>query len=180
MKKLRDEGDFDGAQQVMHDVLAVEVVPFYREQAEIDLESLAGLAQVHATGRLNPDLHDRQQLAALSLRVQQGHALELTDDLRDLLRRTAPTAAISETETEESLKSPDGAEALIGMVLSRFRESERRFLTSMYRMTSLRDSGDIEGARQQMRDVLSVEIVPQYRQMAEEQLRGLDNLPPES
>ncbi|MFY0574118.1 DUF2379 family protein [Cystobacter fuscus] len=47
-------------------------------------------------------------------------------------------------------------------------------------MTSLRDSGDIEGARQQMRDVLAVEIVPQYRRMAEEQLRGLDNPPPES
>ncbi|WNG22661.1 DUF2379 domain-containing protein [Cystobacter fuscus] len=179
-KKLRDEGDFDGAQQVMRDVLTVEVIPFYREQAEIALESLAGLAEVHATGQLNPNLHDRQQLAALSLRVQQGHALELTDDLRVLLRRTAPTAAISEAETEEALKSPEGAEALMGMVLSRFRESERRFLTSMYRMTSLRDSGDIEGARQQMRDVLSVEIVPQYRQMAEEQLRGLDSPPRKS
>ncbi|WP_309894835.1 DUSAM domain-containing protein [Archangium sp.] len=179
-KKLRDEGDFDGAQQVMRDVLAVEVVPFYREQAEIARERLAGLAQVHATGRLNPNLHERQQLAALSLRVQQGHALELTEDLRDLLRRTAPTAAISETETEEALKSPEGAEALMRMVLSRFQESERRFLDSMYRMTSLRDAGDLEGARQQMRDVLAVEVVPQYRRMAEEQLRGLDGPPPES
>jgi DUSAM domain-containing protein len=179
-KKLRDEGDFDGAQQVMRDVLAVEVVPFYREQAEITLESLAGLAEVHATGRLNPNLHDRQQLAALSLRVQQGYALEPTDDLRALLRRTAPTAAISETETEEALKSPEGPEALMGMILSRFRKSERRFLDSMYRMTSLRDAGDLEGARQQMRDVLAGEVVPQYRRMAEEQLRGLDEPPPES
>jgi DUSAM domain-containing protein len=179
-KKLREEGDFDGAQQVMHDVLAVEVVPFYREQAEVTLESLARLAEVHATGRLNPNLHDRQQLAALSLRVQQGHALELVDDLRVLLRRTAPTAAISEAETEEALKRPESAEALMGMVLSRFRESERRFLDSMYRMTSLRDAGDLEGARQQMRDVLAVEVVPQYRRMAEEQLRGLDSPPPES
>ncbi len=179
-KKLRDEGDFDRAQQVMRDVLAVEVVPFYREQAELALEKLTGLAEVHATGRLNPNLHDRQQLAALSLRVQQGHALELTDDLRALLRRTAPTAALSEAETEEALKSPEGAEVLMGMILSRFRESERRFLNSMYRMTSLRDAGDLEGARQQMRDVLAVELVPQYRRMAEEQLRGLDSPPPES
>jgi DUSAM domain-containing protein len=179
-KKLREEGDFDGAQQVMRDVLSVEVVPFYREQAEITLESLVGLAEVLATGQINPDLHDRQQLAALSLRAQRRHALELTDDLRALLRRTAPTAAFSEAETEEALKSPEGAEALMGMVLSRFRESERRFLASMYRMTSLRDSGDLEGARQQMRDVLAVEIVPQYRRMAEEQLRGLDSPPPGS
>jgi len=46
-------------------------------------------------------------------------------------------------------------------------------------LTNLRDSGDIEGARQQMRDVLAVEFVPQYRRMAEEQLRGLDSLSPE-
>ncbi|HYO67150.1 MAG TPA: DUF2379 family protein [Archangium sp.] len=87
---------------------------------------------------------------------------------------------MSETETEEALKSPEGAEALMGMILSRFREAQSRFLRSMYRMTSLRDSGDIEGARQQMRDVLAVEIVPQYRRMAEEQLKDLDNPPPES
>jgi DUSAM domain-containing protein len=178
--ELRDAGDLDGAQQQMRDVLAVEVVPFYREQAEMTLERLEGLAEVRATGRLNPDLPDRQQLAAFSLRVQQGHALNLTDDLCALLRRTAPTAAISETETEEALKSPEGAEALMGMILSRFREAQSRFLRSMYRMTSLRDAGDLESARQQMRDVLAVEIVPQYRRMAEEQLRGLDSPPPES
>jgi DUSAM domain-containing protein len=177
---LRDAGDLDGAQQLMRDVLAVEVVPFYREQAEIALEKLTGLAEVRATGQLNPDLHERQQLAVLAQRIQEGHALELTDDLRALLRRTAPTAALSETETEEALKSPEGTEALMRMILSRFQHSQRRFLRSMYRMTSLRDAGDLEGARQQMRDVLAVEIVPQYRRMAEEVLRGLDSPPPES
>lgn len=178
--ELQQKGDLDGAQQVMRDVLAVEVVPFYREQAERTLKRLAGLAEVRATGRLNPDLPDRDQLAVLAQRIQQGHALELTDDLRALLRRTAPTAAVSETETEEALKSPEGAEALMGMILSRFQKAGRRFLRAMFRMTSLRDSGDIEGARQQMRDVLAVEVVPRFRQAAEEQLRGLDSPPPES
>jgi DUSAM domain-containing protein len=178
--ELQRKGDFDGAPQVLLDVLAVEVVPFYREQAERTLKKSAGLAEVHATGRLNPDLPDRPQLAALSHRVQQGLPLELTDNLRDLLRRTALTAAISETEAEAALTSPEGAEALMGMILSRFLEAKRRFLRAMFRMTSLRDSGDLEGARQQMRDVLAVEIVPQYRRMAEEQLRGLDNPPLES
>jgi DUSAM domain-containing protein len=177
---LRDAGELDGARQIMRDVLAVEVVPFYREQAEIALEKLTGLAEVRATGQLNPDLHDRPQLTALSQRVQQGHALELTDDVRALLRRMAPTAAVSEAEAEEALKSPDGAEALMEMILSRLRDGQRRFLRAMYRMTSLRDAGDLEGARQQMRDVLAVEIVPQYRRMAEEQLRGLDSPPSES
>jgi DUSAM domain-containing protein len=178
--ELQRKGDFNGALQIVRDMLAVEVVPFYREQAEILLDELTGLAEVLATGRLNPDLPDREQLAALAQRIQQGHALELTDDLRALLRRTAPTAAISEAETEEALKSPEGAEALMGMILSRFRDGERRILRSLYRMTSLRDAGDLEGARQQMRDVLAVEVVPQFRQMAEEQLRGLDSPPPES
>jgi DUSAM domain-containing protein len=180
VEELQEKGDYNGAQQVMRDVLAVEGVPLYREHAEILLDELTGLAEVRATGRLNPDLHDRQQLAVLAQRIQDGHALELTDDLRTLLRRTAPTAAISEAETEEALKSPEGAEALMGMVLSRFQKAKRRFLRSMYRMTSLRDAGDLEGARQQMRDVLAVEIVPQYRRMAEELLRGLDSPPPES
>ncbi|WNG61060.1 DUF2379 domain-containing protein [Archangium gephyra] len=174
VEELQEKGDLNGAQQIIRDVLAVEVVPFYREQARILLDELTGLADVLATGQLNSGLHDRQQLAVLAQRIQQGHALELTDDLCALLRRTAPTAAISEAETEEALTSPEGAEAIMGMILSRFRESECRFLDSMYRMTRLRDEGDLEGARQQMRDVLAVEIVPQYRRMAEEQLKGLD------
>jgi DUSAM domain-containing protein len=178
--ELRDAGDLDGAQQLMRDVLAVEVVPFYRQQAEIALEKLAGLADVRATGQLDPDLNDRPQLAVLLQRTQQGHALELTDDLRALLRRTAPTAAIGEAEAEEALASPEGAEALMGMILSRFQKAQRRFLRAMYRMTSLRDAGDVDGARQQMRDVLAVESVPQYRRMAEEVLRGLDSPPLES
>ena len=180
VEELQQKGDLNGARHVIRDLLAVEVVPLYREQAEILLDELTGLAEVLATGRINPDLDDRQQLAVLAQRIQQGHALALTDDLRALLRQTAPTAAMSEAETEEALKSPEGAEALMGRVLSRFRDAQSRFLRSMYRMTSLRDSGDLEGARQQMRDVLAVEVVPRYRRMAEEQLRGLDSPPPES
>ena len=178
--KLRDAGDLDGARQLMRDVLAVEVVPLYREQAETLLDQFTGLLEVLATGRLNPDLDDRPQLAILTQRIQQGYPLELTDDLRNLLRRTAPTAAISESETEEALKSPEGAEAIMGMILSRFRDAQSRFLPAMNRMTSLRDAGDLEGARQQMRDVLAVEGVPRYREAAEDQLRGLDSPPPES
>jgi DUSAM domain-containing protein len=178
--ELRDKGEFDEAQQLMREVLAVEVVPLYREHAGILIDELTGLAEVRTTGRLNPDLPDRLQLAVLAQRIQQGHALELTDDLCALLRQTAPTAAISEAETEEALKSLEGAEALMGMILSRFQDGQRRFLHSMYRMTSLRDAGDLEGARQQMRDVLAVEVVPRFRQAAEEQLRGLDSPPPES
>jgi DUSAM domain-containing protein len=100
--------------------------------------------------------------------------------LRAILRRTAPTAGIGDAETEEALASPEGAEALMRMILSRFREAKKRLTRAMFRMTSLRDAGDLEGARQQMRDVLAVEVVPRFREAAEEQLRGLDSPPPES
>jgi DUSAM domain-containing protein len=174
MYDLRDQGNLQGACQLMRHLLTVEVVPLYRRQAEGMLEELTGLAEVSTTGRVNANLPDRPQLAILERRVQQGLALELTEELRALLYRTAPTAAFSEAETEEALKSTQGAEALMGGILSRFRDGKRRITLALYRMTSLRDAGDLEGARQQMRDVLAVEVVPQYRQMAEENLAGLD------
>jgi DUSAM domain-containing protein len=171
---MRDKEELDGACQQMRDVLAVEVVPLYRKQVEGRLKRLTQLAEVSATGRVNAELDDRPQLEVLARRIQQGHALELTDDLRALLRRIAPMTAISEAETEDALKSPEGAEALMGMILGRFSTGKQRITRALFRMTNLRDAGDLEGARQQMRDVLAVEVVPQYRQMAEENLRGLD------
>ena len=39
--RLRDAGDLAGARKQMEDILAVEVVPLYREEAEIVLEKLA-------------------------------------------------------------------------------------------------------------------------------------------
>ena len=41
--RLRDAGDFAGARKQLEDVLAVEVVPLYREEAEFVLEKLARL-----------------------------------------------------------------------------------------------------------------------------------------
>lgn len=43
--RLRDAGDIAGARKQLRDVLAVEVVPLYREEAEIVLEKLARLEQ---------------------------------------------------------------------------------------------------------------------------------------
>ncbi|HYO74121.1 MAG TPA: DUSAM domain-containing protein [Archangium sp.] len=180
MYDLRDEGNLEGACQQMRDVLAVEVVPLYRKRAEGMLAEMTQLAEVAATGRIRASLPDRDQLAVLERRLQQGHALELTDDLTALLRRTAPTAGISEAETEEALKSPEGAEAILRMTLSRFREGKKRLTRALFRMTRLRDAGDLEGARQQMRDLLAVEVVPRFRKAAEENLTGLDNPRPES
>lgn len=53
MYRLRDAGRLEEARQKMYDILAVEVVPLYREEAEIALENLAlrGPAPRHSKHR---------------------------------------------------------------------------------------------------------------------------------
>ena len=174
---LRDKSDFAGARKVIEDALAAEVVPHYREQLEIRLDYLATFKTIFLTGRVEQDFHPWGQIRALALRVQHGQSLELRDDLRDFLRRTAPTVAISETETEESLRTVEGTEALLVVMLKRMEDGKQRISQALHRMIRCQEAGDLEGACQQMREVLAVEVVPQYRRMAEENLTGLSELP---
>ena len=75
-----------------------------------------------------------------------------------------------------ALASEGSAAALIHRIDARVHEGSRRLSAALNRMYRLRDSGDVEGARQQMRDVLAVEVVPHYRDIAEGQLERLDEL----
>jgi DUSAM domain-containing protein len=175
--RLQDAGDLDGACKQLEGFLAVEVVPFYRQQAENHLKEVLRLKAVAESGRVDPTLPERSQIPILLHRVWQGKALELNDEMRLFLRRAAETVAISEAETEEALANPDKAGALLGMSMKRLREGSRRLERALERMMSLRDVGDFEGARQQMRDVLAVEIVPMFRRAAEENLASLDEPP---
>jgi DUSAM domain-containing protein len=45
-----------------------------------------------------------------------------------------------------------------------------RLQKALVRMMRLRDSGNLEGARQQIRDVLAVEVIPKFRREAEDLL----------
>ncbi len=116
---------------------------------------------------------DWYPIRMLDNRVQQGEALELTAEVRDLLRRTAPTVAISETEAEAALTSVERATALLHEMRRRITEGSNRLGDALHRMYRLRDKGDLEAARQQLRDVLAVEVVPHYREIAEGQLDDL-------
>jgi DUSAM domain-containing protein len=176
--RLRDEGDFAGARKLLEDLLAVEVVPFYREQAEIELENVATLEAVFLTGHVEADFYPWGQIRALALRVQQGKSLEHRDDLLNFLRQTAPSVAISEAEVEGALESVEGAEALLGKMLARIQDGKQRISRALDRMMSCREAGDREGALQALRDVLAVEVVPMYRQMAQETLDRYDEPPP--
>jgi DUSAM domain-containing protein len=116
---------------------------------------------------------DWHQVRMLDNRVQQGAPLQLTEEVRDLLRRTASTVAIDETHAETALASVQGATALLHEMRLRITEGSNRIMDALNRMYRLEDKGDLAGARQQMRDVLAVEVVPHYRDIAEGQLERL-------
>jgi DUSAM domain-containing protein len=98
--------------------------------------------------------------------------------MRAFLRRATSEVAISKAETKQPLTSPDSAVALLEQIMKSFHARSKRIKRALERMTHLRDAGDLEGARVQMRDLLAVEVVPTYRRAAEENLVGLDEPPP--
>jgi DUSAM domain-containing protein len=172
--RLREQGDITGARKVLENALSTKTVLPYREQLEIRLEYLATFEKILLTGHVEEDFHPWGQIRALSLRVQRGNRLELRDELRDFLRQTAPSVAISGEEATASLKTVEDAEALLAKILERIETGKQRILQALHRMMVCKETGDLEGARQHLRAVLAVEVVPQYRLMAEENLAGLD------
>jgi DUSAM domain-containing protein len=124
------------------------------------------------------DTIDWEPLRDLARRVlERGEPLELTEGTRALLLETASEVGIRQQEAEEALHDVSTATPLLAEAIRRIDEGSER-LDALERAYELRDEGDFEGARQQLRDVLAVEVVPQYRRMAEEHLAGLDAPPP--
>lgn len=118
---------------------------------------------------------DWNQIWLLDNRVQQGQPLEVTDELRELLRRTAPTVAISAVEAEAALASDPLTTSLLQDIAARIREGSHRLSRALDRMYTHEEKGDLDGARQQLRELLAVEEVPHYRSIAENQLERLDD-----
>jgi DUSAM domain-containing protein len=116
------------------------------------------------------------EIRVLDTRVQQGQALALTDDVRDLLLRSAPTVAISDTEAKAALANVESATALLRKIRERISAGSDRLSDALLRMYEFQEAGDLEAARQQMRDVLAVEVVPEYREIAEGELAKLSKL----
>jgi DUSAM domain-containing protein len=85
--------------------------------------------------------------------------------------------AISEAEAQAAIANVESATALLRKIRERIRDGSNRIVDALYRMSRLQKKGDIEGARQQMRDVLAVESVPHYREIAEDQLAQLGDRP---
>ncbi|HLL00790.1 MAG TPA: DUSAM domain-containing protein [Myxococcaceae bacterium] len=111
---------------------------------------------------------DWDELRTLAQQVlERGAALELTDATCGLLRRTAQQVAISPADTEEALRSLSTATRLLGEIRRRIRDGSNRLSDALHRAYRLRDSGDLEGARRLMEDLLELEVVPLYREQAE-------------
>jgi DUSAM domain-containing protein len=115
-------------------------------------------------------------LWGLEDRINHGETLELSARMRDLLLSAAPTVAISSADAEAALATTESATALLLEIRKRIREGSNRINDALVRMYALQDAGDLKGARQQMHDVLAVEVVPLYREIAEGEIVKLNDL----
>ncbi|WP_093524765.1 DUF2379 family protein [Stigmatella erecta] len=117
-----------------------------------------------------------EHLWGLENRIHHGDPLELSGRMCALLRSAAPTVAVSSADAEAALTSAASATVLLFEIRRRIREGSNRINDALLRMYTLQASGDLDGARQQMLDVLAVEVVPLYREIAEGELAKLNGL----
>ncbi|MFP2924512.1 DUSAM domain-containing protein [Pyxidicoccus sp. 3LG] len=120
---------------------------------------------------------DWDDLRALAQQVLvRGEPLELTDENRALLLRSARQVAISQEEAEGALKNLSTATSLLEEIRRRIRDGSHRLSDALHRYYRLRDARDFAGARKQMEDILAIEVVPLYREEAEIVLEKLADL----
>lgn len=121
---------------------------------------------------------DWDPIRALARRVlRDGEPLTLTDDVKALLTRTAPEVGIGDADAARALTTEAGALDLLRESSRRIGEGSDRLMDALYRAKRYRLAGDFDSARQEMREVLAVEGVPHYREIAESQLEALEDAP---
>ncbi|MBN9683434.1 MULTISPECIES: DUSAM domain-containing protein [unclassified Corallococcus] len=114
------------------------------------------------------------EVRALAARVEAGEALALTADVRELLLRTAREVAIPEPDAQAAVQDAAAATALLREARSRIREGSMRLARTRMLAGDLAKAGDRAGARKLLEDLLAVEVVPLYRELAELELEDLD------
>lgn len=119
---------------------------------------------------------DWRATQALARRVlREGAPLVLTDDVRALLLRTAREVAI--TDAVDALRTEAGALSLLAEASRRITDGSNRLMDALHRMYRHQRAGNYDDARQEMRDVLAVEVVPYYRETAQGQLDDMADEP---
>jgi len=117
---------------------------------------------------------DWDPIRALARRViREGAPLVLSDDVSALLRRTAREVGISDADAEQALATEEGALELLRESSRRITDGSNRLMDALHKMYRHQKAGDFDSARQEMRDVLAVEVVPRYRETAQGQLDDL-------
>ncbi len=117
---------------------------------------------------------DWNSIRALAQRVLiQGEALELTDETCALIRKSAREVAIRPEDVEAALQGPTTATLLLGEIRQRIRDGSNRLMQALDRAYSLRDAGDLQGARREMEKGLAIEVVPFYRTQATDVLEDI-------
>ena len=125
-------------------------------------------------GAVMNEQHDWDKVREWEKRLDQGEVLDLSPDVTDLIRRVARDVAIPEEEARRALVTPTAATMLIREISRRIREGSRRLMRAISEANRRKEAGDTAGARKILEDVLSVEIVPLYRQHAEAELSYLE------
>jgi DUSAM domain-containing protein len=121
---------------------------------------------------------DWDPIRALARRViREGAPLVLPDDVRALLLRSAREVALSDDDTARALASETEVLELLREISRRIREGSNRLSDALHAMYQHQDAGNYDSARQLMRDLLAVEVVPFYRDIAEGQLEDMEDKP---
>lgn len=105
-----------------------------------------------------------------------GQPFAVTDEIGTLLRDTGKDVAIAPEAVERALQSDVSAAELLKEIATRIRVGSRRLSRAMSEADQRKDAGDLAGARKVLQDVLDLEVVPHYREIAQTYLDGLDDV----
>jgi len=117
---------------------------------------------------------DWEEIRALAEQLERGQPLELSAAVSELLRRASRQVALSDDDTSQGLRSASDAATLVTKISRRIRVGSRRLSRAIVDASRLEEAGDTRGARKLFEDVLAVEVVPLYREIAQTQLDALE------
>jgi DUSAM domain-containing protein len=123
-----------------------------------------------------PEHRQWDAVRELNRRVtEQGEPFSLTDETRTLLQATARDVAITPEEVARALQNNASGAELLKAIANRIRTGSRRLSRAIVESDKRQQVGDAEGARKPLLDVLAVEVVPHYREVAQTHLDALDD-----
>ncbi|NVI99683.1 DUSAM domain-containing protein [Myxococcus sp. AM009] len=102
-----------------------------------------------------------------------GEPLALTDEPRARLIDAASNVAITPDAVALAFQSNASASELLGEVTKRIREGLWRLSRALTEATRRQEAGGLDGARAPLIELLAIEVVSFYRELAQAQLEAL-------